>query len=89
MWMFNQSLTAFCLVTGNSVVFLAGEHFPWYPKSLTDIWAGPLKCGDGHVDTDHALQGKVKAFYFSAHWVSSFLLFCLLGKFSCSSLITG
>ena len=45
-----------------------GKEFPWYPKPLGNILKGPLKGKDGDVD-EKALEGKVKAIYFSAHWV--------------------
>eukprot|EP00413_Alexandrium_margalefii_P013562 CAMPEP_0204532544 /NCGR_PEP_ID=MMETSP0661-20131031/11780_1 /ASSEMBLY_ACC=CAM_ASM_000606 /TAXON_ID=109239 /ORGANISM="Alexandrium margalefi, Strain AMGDE01CS-322" /LENGTH=417 /DNA_ID=CAMNT_0051538795 /DNA_START=85 /DNA_END=1338 /DNA_ORIENTATION=+ len=45
-----------------------GEEFPWKPKTLKDILADAKFIGkEGPVDNS-ALDGKVLAFYFSAHW---------------------
>jgi hypothetical protein len=51
-----------------------GKNFPWEPKSLDCILLGDLLSGADKVDAIPALQGKLKGFYFAAHWVR----FCLL-----------
>ena len=47
-----------------------GANFPWRPQPLEDLLAGPAVKGSETVDLPGALQGKIRAFYFSAHWVS-------------------
>jgi len=47
-----------------------GQDFPWHPEPLSTIlYSGPLLRGSDEVDSKEALQNKVKAIYFSAHWV--------------------
>ena len=51
-----------------------GSKFPWFPVPLSEKLKGPLCCHTGLLDADQAaarLRGKIKAIYFSAHWVSS------------------
>lgn len=50
-----------------------GKEFPWYPKAFSDIIKGELLKGDTKVQSEEALSGKIKGFYFSAHWVSTSL----------------
>jgi nucleoredoxin len=46
-----------------------GEEFPWKQKSVTEILAGATLVGkDEHPVNASVLEGKVFAFYFSAHW---------------------
>lgn len=47
-----------------------GKEFPWHPKPFSEIIKGELLKGDTKVQSDEALAGKIKGFYFSAHWVS-------------------
>ncbi len=47
-----------------------GLQFPWYPKPLTDLLKGPVLHMMGEKDSEQALNGKIKALFFSAHWVS-------------------
>lgn len=48
---------------------IEGKNFPWEPKSLDSILHGDLLKGDGTVDAVFITHGKVKGFYFAAHWV--------------------
>lgn len=49
-----------------------GEHFPWKPMSMTEIWEGvQLVKGSTRVHHKDAFEGKKAiALYFSAHWCS-------------------
>lgn len=48
------------------------DGFPWPPQSFTDLfYNGDFEKNDGTVVKSSELKGKVKAVYFSAHWVSS------------------
>jgi nucleoredoxin len=47
---------------------IEGKYFPWPSPSLDDILSGQLLRGSDLVDCKAALDGKVKGFYFSAHW---------------------
>lgn len=48
------------------------DGFPWPPQSFTDIfYAGDFVKNDGTVVKAEEFKTKVKAVYFSAHWVSS------------------
>ena len=47
-----------------------GKDFPWQPPSLNDLLSGQLVTKTGQEDAKTALEGKVRALYFSAHWVS-------------------
>jgi len=53
---------------------LEGKEFPWAPKSLDDVLTGDILKGMEKLDCKSALDGKVKGFYFSAHWVIYFRL---------------
>ena len=53
---------------------LEGKDFPWGPKSLDEVLTGELLKGSETCDCKTALDGKVKAFYFSAHWVICFVV---------------
>lgn len=45
------------------------ENFPWRPKPLDQVLAGPLVDKSGkEVEATEALAGKVTLVYFSAHW---------------------
>lgn len=45
-----------------------GEKFPWQPKPLGELLAGPLLTKDGVKPAAGLLDGKVVGLYFSAHW---------------------
>jgi len=60
---------------------LEGKKFPWAPKSLDDILTGDILKGTEKLDCKSALDGKIKGFYFSAHWVIN-NLFCFLCNFN-------
>jgi len=46
-----------------------GERFPWKPKTLKEIMGSLKFVGkDGSASGPEAVQDKVLAFYFSAHW---------------------
>jgi len=51
---------------------MEGKEFPWAPKPLSDILTGDILKGMEKMDCKSALDGKVKGFYFSAHWVICF-----------------
>jgi len=51
---------------------LQGKDFPWGPKSVDEILAGEVLKGTERVDSKVLLDGNVKGFYFSAHWVICF-----------------
>ena len=48
---------------------LQGKDFPWAPKSLDDVLVGDILRGTDRLDCKTVLDGNVKGFYFSAHWV--------------------
>jgi len=48
---------------------LQGNDFPWRLKSVDEILAGEVLKGTESVDCRSLLDGNVKGFYFSAHWV--------------------
>lgn len=52
----------------------SGKEFPWHPKPFSEIISGELLRGEDTVQSDEALSGKVKGFYFSAHWVNPFVV---------------
>jgi len=46
-----------------------GDEFPWQPKPLKDVMAGARLIGPGGAEHGvEAVEGKVFALYFSAHW---------------------
>jgi len=46
-----------------------GEEFPWKPKTFKEIMGGAKLLGEGGKEANaEALQGKILALYFSAHW---------------------
>jgi len=51
-----------------------GSNFPWEPKSLVSILQGKILKGSDVLDTISSMDGKVKGFYFSAHWVRNPLI---------------
>ena len=57
---------------------LEGKKFPWAPKSLDDILTGDILKGTEKLDCKSALDGTVKGFYFSAHWVICFVFLVIL-----------
>ena len=57
---------------------LEGIDFPWRPRKLEEILVGELLSGSERVDSGTALDGKIKGFYFSAHWVCAMFLYLLL-----------
>lgn len=47
------------------------DGFPWPPKSFSDIfYSGNFVKKDESVVEASTIKNKVKAVYFSAHWVS-------------------
>jgi nucleoredoxin len=48
-----------------------GKAFPWRPEPLEEMLVGPAIKGTSQVELADAIQGKIRAFYFSAHWVST------------------
>lgn len=52
-----------------------GKNFPWETKSLENILDGKLLKGSDTADSNSALTGNIKGFYFAAHWVSSLWLY--------------
>jgi len=54
---------------------LQGKDFPWGPKSLDEVLTGEVLSGSERCDCKTAFDGKVKGFYFSAHWVISLFIF--------------
>jgi len=53
-------------------VDLQGKDFPWAAKSLEEVLTGDILNGNETCDFKTAFSGKVKGFYFSAHWVIYF-----------------
>jgi len=51
---------------------LQGKDFPWGPKPVNEILTGELLKGNERFDCKTLLDGNVKGFYFSAHWVICF-----------------
>jgi len=52
-----------------------GQDFPWHPEPLSTIlYSRPLLRGSDEVDCNEALLNKVKAIYFSAHWVCRYVI---------------
>jgi len=57
---------------------LEGKDFPWGPKPLDELMMGEVLHGSETCDCKTAFDGKVKGFYFSAHWVMPGLgFFCI------------
>jgi len=48
---------------------IEGKNFPWTPRTLAEVLTGNLLQGTTVVDAAKVLEGKIKGFYFSAHWV--------------------
>jgi len=55
---------------------LEGKDFPWAPKSVDEVLTGEVLKGADRCDCKSAFDGKVKGFYFSAHWVQLSVLVC-------------
>jgi len=55
---------------------LQGKDFPWASRSLDEVLTGEVLKGTERCDSKIAFDGKVKGFYFSAHWVICFVFVC-------------